>query len=158
LLLLAALAAHCFTITKRRAEKFSHDCSAFATIILLYRLLFATIMKQELPVSIFSSTSAIKALVPIYQSTWSHTPEELYLHEQCCMFFRCHVGQKILLIKACSTPTSVDANRYVILYRYRTPLFRYWVLLKLQGRFNFRRPNFFSHITLSVLNINFISL
>ena len=124
LLLLAELAAHCFAVTKRIAEKFSHDCSTFTRIILYYRLLYATIMKQKLPASIFRTIGAFKTSVLIYQSTWSHTLEELNLHEHCCKIFRCHVGQKILLIEAYSTTTSVDANRYVILYQYRRKLYR----------------------------------
>jgi len=49
LLVLAELAARCFTVTKRHAEKFNHDCSAFATITLLYRheeCLGMTVMTQ----------------------------------------------------------------------------------------------------------------
>lgn len=81
----------CFTITKSRAEKFNHDCSAFATIILLYIPLYAIIIQQELPASIFRSTNAIETLVRMYQSTWSHTPDEPNLHEQYCKIIRCHL-------------------------------------------------------------------
>jgi hypothetical protein len=93
LLLLAELAARCFTITKRRAEKFSNDFRTFARIIFLYRLLYATIIKQELSASIFRATSVIKRLVPMPQSIWSQTPAELHLHVRCCKIVRCHVGQ-----------------------------------------------------------------
>jgi hypothetical protein len=115
-------------------------------------------MKQELSASIFRSTSASRRWYPYTNLHGVITPKKLNLHEHCWKIFRCHVGKKILLIKAYSTPTSVDANRYVNLCQYRKPLYRYWVTLKLQGCFNFQRPNFFTHITLSGLNINCISL
>jgi len=109
----------------------------------------ATVRKEELPDSILKSTSTTKMVAPIYQSTWSHIPEELNLNKHCCKIFRCHEEQKILLIKDYSTPTSVHTNRqvYVILYQYRRLLYPYRVLLKLQICFNFQRHDFCTHYT-----------